>query len=96
MDEHYFTADPAVPFKRAPVHASVWGRELELAWAALLSDAMRRGAIPADDPRLLARAVLGSYNSIWQWYRPNGAVALKVSAWPRRGQRRNAVPVAPA
>jgi 16S rRNA G1207 methylase RsmC len=30
MDEHYFTADPSVAFKRAPVHASVWGQELEL------------------------------------------------------------------
>ncbi len=30
MDEHYFTADPSVAFKRAPVHASVWGRELDL------------------------------------------------------------------
>jgi TetR/AcrR family transcriptional regulator, cholesterol catabolism regulator len=52
------------------------GRDLELAWATLLSDAMRRGAIPADDERMLARAVLGTYNSIWQWYRPHGAVAL--------------------
>ena len=30
MDDHYFSADPAVPFKRAPVAASVWGRALEL------------------------------------------------------------------
>jgi len=30
MDEHYFSADPSVPFKRAPVRASVWGRALEL------------------------------------------------------------------
>ncbi|QCW52437.1 methyltransferase [Nocardioides dongxiaopingii] len=29
--EHYFTADPAVPFKRAAVVAEVWGRRLELA-----------------------------------------------------------------
>ena len=29
-DEHYFSADPAVAFKRAPVRASVWGVELEL------------------------------------------------------------------
>jgi 16S rRNA (guanine1207-N2)-methyltransferase len=29
-DEHYFSADPAVAFKRAPVHASVWGVELDL------------------------------------------------------------------
>ena len=29
-DEHYFSADPSVPFKRVPVTASVWGRELEM------------------------------------------------------------------
>ncbi len=30
MDEHYFSADPAVPFRRTPVEAEVWGRELRL------------------------------------------------------------------
>ena len=30
MDEHYFSADPSVPFRRQPVQASVWGRELAL------------------------------------------------------------------
>jgi 16S rRNA (guanine1207-N2)-methyltransferase len=29
-DEHYFSADPSVPFRRVPVTASVWGRELTL------------------------------------------------------------------
>ncbi len=29
-EEHYFSADPAVPFERIPVEASVWGRELRL------------------------------------------------------------------
>jgi 16S rRNA G1207 methylase RsmC len=29
-EEHYFSADPSVPFKRVPVAASVWGRELTL------------------------------------------------------------------
>ncbi|MBZ5734492.1 methyltransferase [Nocardioides sp. TRM66260-LWL] len=29
-DEHYFTADPSVPFQRAPLTASVWGRDLAL------------------------------------------------------------------
>jgi 16S rRNA (guanine1207-N2)-methyltransferase len=29
-DEHYFTADPSAPFRRAPVHASVWGHDLAL------------------------------------------------------------------
>jgi AcrR family transcriptional regulator len=51
-------------------------RDLEFAWAAFLSHAMAQGAIPRNDPRLLTRAVLGLYNSIWHWYRPNGIVAL--------------------
>lgn len=29
-EDHYFTADPSVPFKRVPVRASVWGHELAL------------------------------------------------------------------
>ncbi len=30
MGEHYFTADPAVGFRRSPVRAQVWGHELSL------------------------------------------------------------------
>ena len=30
MDEHYFTADPSVPFKRVPIECEVWGNRLEL------------------------------------------------------------------
>lgn len=30
MDEHYFTADPSVAFRREPVVATVWGRDLTL------------------------------------------------------------------
>ena len=51
-------------------------RDLEFAWASFLSNAMQQGAIPRNDPRLLTRAILGLYNSIWHWYRPNGIVAL--------------------
>ena len=29
-DEHYFSADPAVAFKRVPVRATVWGHDLDL------------------------------------------------------------------
>jgi 16S rRNA G1207 methylase RsmC len=29
-DDHYFSADPAVAFQRAEVHASVWGHDLDL------------------------------------------------------------------
>ena len=55
-------------------------RELEFAWATFLARAMEHGAIPDSDPRLLTRAVLGLYNSIWHWYRPNGPVALHRAA----------------
>ena len=55
-------------------------RELEFAWATFLARAMEQGAIPEGDPRLLTRAILGLYNSIWHWYRPNGAVALHRAA----------------
>ena len=30
MDDHYFSADPSVAFRRAPVRATVWGHELAL------------------------------------------------------------------
>ena len=30
MAEHYFSADPSVPFRRQPVTARVWGHELRL------------------------------------------------------------------
>jgi 16S rRNA G1207 methylase RsmC len=29
-EDHYFTADPAVAFRRAPVRASVWGHDLAM------------------------------------------------------------------
>ncbi len=55
-------------------------RDLEFVWATFLARAMENGAIPEGDPRLLTRAILGLYNSIWHWYRPNGAVALHRAA----------------
>jgi AcrR family transcriptional regulator len=55
-------------------------RTLEFAWATFLARAMEQGAIAEADPRLLARAILGLYNSIWHWYRPNGTVALHRTA----------------
>jgi 16S rRNA G1207 methylase RsmC len=30
VDEHYFSADPSVAFRRQPVRATVWGRDLDL------------------------------------------------------------------
>ena len=64
--------------------ARVAGREktraLELAWSRFLAQAMRQGVIPERNPRMLARAVLGLYNSIWHWYRPEQTLLLPTLA----------------
>src|SRR3954465_1579361 len=51
-------------------------RDLEFAWATFLARGMQQGAIPEGDPRLLTRAILGLYNSVFHWYRPRGGLEL--------------------
>jgi AcrR family transcriptional regulator len=51
-------------------------RDVEFAWATFLARGMQEGLLPEADPRLLTRALLGLYNSIWHWYRPRGEVSL--------------------
>jgi TetR/AcrR family transcriptional regulator, cholesterol catabolism regulator len=51
--------------------------DLEFAWATFLTRGMEQGAIPEADPRLLARAILGLYNSVWHWFRPRGRLSLE-------------------
>jgi TetR/AcrR family transcriptional regulator, cholesterol catabolism regulator len=51
-------------------------RDLEFAWGTFLARGMEQGILPEADPRLLARAVLGLYNSVFHWYRPRGTVTL--------------------
>jgi AcrR family transcriptional regulator len=52
-------------------------RDLEFAWATFLTRGMEQRVIPEADPRLVARAVLGLYNSVWHWYRPRGNLSLE-------------------
>ncbi len=51
-------------------------RELEAAWTAFLARGIEEGHLPRSDPQLLARALLGLYNSVWTWYRPGGALSI--------------------
>jgi len=51
-------------------------RDLEFKWAAFLTRGMDQGAIPEADARLLARAILGLYNSVFHWYRPRAGLSL--------------------
>jgi TetR/AcrR family transcriptional regulator, cholesterol catabolism regulator len=60
----------------ARVTALTRKRELERAWSAFLLRGMEEDVLPPNDPRLLARAVLGLYNSVWVWYQPRGTREL--------------------
>jgi TetR/AcrR family transcriptional regulator, cholesterol catabolism regulator len=51
-------------------------RELEFAWGTFLARGMQQGLLPENDPRLLTRAVLGLYNSVWHWFRPGGTLTV--------------------
>jgi AcrR family transcriptional regulator len=51
-------------------------RDLEYAWGTFLARGMQQGLMPEGDPRLLTRAVLGLYTSIWHWYRPGGELTV--------------------
>ncbi len=51
-------------------------KEYESGWRDLLATGMAAGAIPAVDPDLLTRVVIGTYNSVWAWYRPDGRLTL--------------------
>jgi TetR/AcrR family transcriptional regulator, cholesterol catabolism regulator len=51
-------------------------RDLEFTWGTFLARGMQQGILPEADPRLLTRAVLGLYNSIWHWYRPRGTLTV--------------------
>jgi TetR/AcrR family transcriptional regulator, cholesterol catabolism regulator len=61
----------------ARVRAFALLKRYEEGWRELLSRGMAAGAIPTVDPDLLSRAVLGTYNSVWQWYRPDGRLELE-------------------
>jgi len=51
-------------------------RDLEFAYGAFFARGMQQGLIPENDAQLVARAVMGLYNSVWQWYRPGGTLDL--------------------
>jgi AcrR family transcriptional regulator len=63
--------------EEARVRARARMRDLEFAWATFLVRGMEHGVIQEADPRLLTRAVLGLYTSIWHWYRPRGTISLE-------------------
>jgi AcrR family transcriptional regulator len=67
-------ASPREEAARAAARARV--RELEFSWGTFLARGMQQGAIPESNPRLLTRAVLGLYTSVWYWYRPGETLTL--------------------
>jgi AcrR family transcriptional regulator len=67
---------PAPREENARVLAFSLLKEYEARWRDLLAAGMSAGAIPTTDPDLLTRAVIGTYNSVWAWYRPEGRLSL--------------------
>ena len=55
-------------------------KQYEAGWRDLLAAGDGGGDDPGGRPELLARAVIGAYNSVWQWYRPEGRLELERSA----------------
>jgi TetR/AcrR family transcriptional regulator, cholesterol catabolism regulator len=51
-------------------------RRIEKLWITFLTDAMSSGAIPQQDPTVLAHAIIGLLQSVWGWYRPAGRQRL--------------------
>jgi len=56
--------------------ARVLVRDIEHEWAELIRDGMFAGAFERRDEQVLSRLLLGTVNSVWRWYRPDGAHTL--------------------
>ncbi len=62
--------------EEARVRAFSLIKEYEAGWRDFLAAGMAEGTIPEADPELLARVVIGIYNSVWLWYRTDGPLSL--------------------
>jgi len=51
-------------------------RDIEHAWADLIRDGIAVGTFGRRDELVLSRLLLGAVNSVWRWYRPEGAHTL--------------------
>jgi TetR/AcrR family transcriptional regulator, cholesterol catabolism regulator len=51
-------------------------REIEHEWAELIRDGISAGAFERRDELVMSRLLLGTINSVWRWYRPDGAHTL--------------------
>jgi TetR/AcrR family transcriptional regulator, cholesterol catabolism regulator len=67
---------PAPREEEARLRAFALVKEYEESWRDFLAVGMNARAIPNSDPELLARALIGIHNSVWQWYRPEGRLDL--------------------
>jgi AcrR family transcriptional regulator len=67
---------PAPREESARLQAYSLLKEYESGWRDLLAAGMAAEAIPAVDLDLLCRVVIGAYNSVWAWYRPEGRLGL--------------------
>ena len=70
-------ASRALPHEEAArANARAQIRDLEFSWGAFIARGMQQGVLPENDPRLLTRALLWLYSSVWHWYDPDGSQDL--------------------
>jgi TetR/AcrR family transcriptional regulator, cholesterol catabolism regulator len=58
--------------REAQIEALQLARRIEKLWIDFLTRAIESGAIPRQDPGVLAHAIIGLLQSVWGWYRPGG------------------------
>jgi TetR/AcrR family transcriptional regulator, cholesterol catabolism regulator len=59
----------------AYLEARTYAHDIVRDWTRYLQRCMREGAIPSQDPHLLARALIGLSSYVFSWYVPGGSVS---------------------
>jgi AcrR family transcriptional regulator len=63
------------PEREAYIEARGYAHDIVRDWTRYLERCMRDGSVPAQDPHLLARALIGLVSYVFAWYVPGGGVS---------------------
>jgi AcrR family transcriptional regulator len=66
------------PEREAYLEARRYAQDIVRDWTRYLERCMRNGSVPAQDPHLLARALIGLVSYVFAWYLPAGGISAEV------------------
>jgi AcrR family transcriptional regulator len=66
------------PEREAYLEARGYAHDIVRDWTRYLERCMRDGSVPAQDPHLLARALIGLVSYVFAWYVPGGRISAEV------------------